>query len=169
MIVISSWPSFQLNFNSTRRLSHRISGFLFEHSFISRFRTFLVSFSTFVALAVTSPKPKPNTKGRRKVQAMNNGNKLNKLGKNHFLKLPPETRDNSLPASSFSLLLCNQISTIQLHKLCFLCCRWKGNQPQNHTRAKRSKKLLFNLIWLWRKSRARTSRANNAEGEQNDD
>lgn len=124
MIVISSWPSSQLNSNSTRRLSHPISGFLFEHSFISRFRTFLVSFLAVVVVgAFTFSIAKPNTKERRKVQATNNGNKLNKLGKNHFLKVPPETRDNSLPTSSFSLLLCNQISTIQFHKLCSLCCR----------------------------------------------
>jgi hypothetical protein len=73
---------------------------------------------------------------KREVQATNNGNKLNKLAKNHFLKVfcPRETRDNRLLLSyffpsSFELRsACNQISTIQFHKLIFAS---RKGRPEN--------------------------------------
>lgn len=177
------WLSFPLgrhlsslnsNCNSTHRLSQPLSGFLFEHSFISRFRTFLLSFVAAVFVVAVALAVRLRNPTQKEEQEMNNGNKLNKLGKKHFFKVPPETRetrDNSLPASSFSLLLCNQISTtIQFHKLCSLCCRWKGNHHKTTREPNKAENVVVsNLSSLWKVERVELREANDAEGEQNDD
>lgn len=122
---------------------------------------------------------------KREVQATNNGNKLNKLAKNHFLKVfcPRETRDNRLLLSyffpsSFELRsACNQISTIQFHKLIFASRKegqkmFSAEKPQKPRDARErretsQKEKLFNLISP--SERLFSSKANDIVAEQNDD